>query len=122
MNATVCPPLKTVNTHEGENMINAFNTLIAPTHNKLIQLLNPDDDYTVIPVKVRHASGTTQTIENGIVTECDHYGADMGDVELNGLHYDSESGQVEEIDGARRALVCDKCKAWKIPQGSEWYE
>lgn len=106
------------------SIIRLFEEEILPAKRRLRRLMdrNYPDDYSVIPVRVTFKSGTTQTIEDGIVTECDHAGADMGDVDLANLIYNPDSGTVENIDSSQRALICDRCSAWKIPAGSEWYE
>jgi hypothetical protein len=100
-----------------------FDVLVKPSADRLSQLLGQsfEDDHTVIPVKVTFKGGTTQTIEDGIVTECDHRGADMGDVDLADLFYDPQTGDVETYDKKYRGLVCDKCPAWQDRTG-EWHE
>ncbi|RYF29589.1 MAG: hypothetical protein EOO17_00805 [Chloroflexi bacterium] len=102
-------------------MLQEFHTIIKPLNNDLAKMLNMQDDYTVIPVKVTFKSGTTQVIEDGLVSECDHKGADLGDVELSSLHYNPITESVEEYDVTRRGLVCDQCPAWQDESG-EWYE
>lgn len=104
-------------------MLRAFNTLVKPSLDHLNELLGVDhtEDWTVIPVKVKFKGGTTQTFEDGIVTECDHAGADLGDVDLSSLYYDPRTGQVETFNNNRVGLVCDKCHAWQDADG-EWYE
>lgn len=89
---------------------------------KRIMGVTMDDNYESVPVRVTHASGTTQVIEDGSVVECDHAGAHMDDISLASLQFNPTTGTVEEVDNTQRALACDKCPAWKIPAGSEWYE
>lgn len=100
-------------------MLQAFNTLVKPSLDHLNELLGETDDRTVIPVKVKFKSGTTQIFEDGLMMECDHAGADMGDIDLGSLYYNPTTGTVEESDNTHRGLVCDKCSAWQ-DEGGEW--
>ena len=105
----------------------AFDALVLPQYRVLSRSLGLteasfDENYDVIPVKVTFKSGTTQIIEDGMVSECDHQGATMGDVELCDIHYDPNTGNVEDTARNYRMLVCDQCNAWKIPEGGEWNE
>ena len=104
-------------------MLQAFNTLVKPHVDHLNELLGVDhtEDWTVIPVKVKFKSGTTQIFEDGLMMECDHAGADMGDVDLSSLYYNPNTGTVEEFDNTHRGLVCDKCSAWQ-DEGGDWHE
>ncbi len=101
-------------------MIEGFNAVIAPLNKKLANLLYIND-YDVIPVKVTFSSGTTQVIEDGMVAECDHKGAELDCYPLDTLYYNPTDGSVETLDDHHVGLVCDKCLAWQDVEG-EWHE
>lgn len=107
-------------------MKTAFKALVPPQYKELSKALgvaevSMEDNHTVIPVRVIHQSGTAQIIEDGIVTECNHAGATLGDVDLGNLFYNPASGTVEEYNNTHRGLICDKCPAWQDESG-EWHE
>lgn len=106
-------------------MMKAFNTLVRPANDELARMLGItpkyDEDYTVIPVRVKFAGGTEQILEDGMVTECNHAGADLGKVDLANLIYNPATEQVEEFDNSHIGLVCDQCNAWQDVTG-EWHE
>mgnify|MGYP001005650419 CR=1 FL=1 len=102
-------------------MLQTFNTLIKPDLDHIHELLgiSHTEDWTVIPVRVKHASGTTVIVEDGIVTDCDHAGAELGQIDLGQLQYNPTTGQVETFDNVHVGLACDRCPAWQDETG-EW--
>ncbi len=101
-------------------MLQAFNTLVKPHVDHLNGLLGVEqtEDWTVIPVKVTFKGGTTQVIEDGIVTECDHTGAYLDETTVPFWNADAH---IFEPTGSKTLIVCDKCDAWQDETG-EWYE
>lgn len=105
-------------------MIEAFQALIEPQYRdlKVIMGVMMDDDYVAIPVRVKHPSGTTTTIEDGIQTDCDHAGAQLSVIASDSLVGNFQTGELEINQITHTGIVCDQCAAWKSSPGGEWYE
>lgn len=99
-------------------MIQAYKVLVEPEAKKLERMLNAkySEDYMVIPVRVKYASGTTVTVEDGIVTDCDHKGAKQEEMTVPLWN---EDAHIFEPTGSKTETVCDSCGAWQDETG-EW--
>jgi hypothetical protein len=121
-------------------MIQGFNSLLLNPTNVLGQMLSKvnssttftpewkpvthinvqyEEDGWVIPVYVRFNSGTVQIIEDGIMTECNHFGAKWGTEEETTIYtnFDGENEHTYELT----AYFCDHCPAWSYDQ-EDWNE
>lgn len=78
-----------------------------------------DDDYTVIPVTVKHKSGTTMTVEDGYVTDCDHAGATLEGCDREELVYDPVAGNYFPRERTVEMYVCDGCGDTSL-NGEDW--
>lgn len=104
-------------------MIEAYKALVEPAAKKLDRMLRAkyNEDYMVIPVRVINPSGTTQIVEDGMVTGCGHAGATEGNVDIADLYYNPTTGELDTFDRVQWGLQCDKCPAWQDESG-EWNE
>lgn len=126
-------------------MIRAFEATIAKENTKLGKMLNGvytpkyrcpsyyDEDHilqdckcghcadeiTVIPVIVKLNSGTTITVEDGFITDCDHAGAEVDAVEVAMSSFNERMGNYEVIDVTETRYVCDGCGETSL-DGEDW--
>ena len=85
--------------------------------------MTSDFTFLATPVEVKQITFetpiTVQTIEDGIVTNCNHDGAEYDAVSYDVLVNGFDGPDYAEITHA--GLVCDKCPAWQSEDG-EWHE
>ena len=78
-----------------------------------------DDGITVIPVKVKLKSGTTIELEDGILVDCDHEGAELEEVDLEDMVFDTDYGNFLPVTHKVTMHVCDGCGENSL-DGEEW--
>ena len=77
------------------------------------------DEITVIPVTVKKKSGTTITVEDGYITDCDHFGAELDAVEVARSSFNERAGNYEVLDVTETRYVCDGCDETSY-DGEDW--
>lgn len=90
-------------------------------HTAILQMLgvkNTQEDYTVIPVTLTLKDGTTQTIEDGMVTHCDHAGASYEGVDSEYIVYDPVYQNYMPQQRSEMAYVCECGET--SPDGEDW--
>lgn len=88
--------------HEA-TMRGLFNLTIRPPKKIKVTGYSPEQEITV------------QVREDGILTHCNHGGAEIDVIDTD-LYQNGEF-----IDVVQTAIACDKCVAWQDESG-EWYE
>lgn len=100
-------------------MVNAFETAIRPLSLRLDELLG------VKHIKVRSFDYdepvTVQIKEDGLVSHCNHAGAEFGIFPQDYQYGDSRTGEVSMGEVLVQGTLCDRCPAWMDMEG-EWHE
>ena len=78
-----------------------------------------EDESTIIPVTVKLRSGTKITVEDGYVTECDHYGSSLEGVDIEDMAYDEHTGNYLPQERTEMRYVCDGCDETSY-DGVDW--